>query len=200
LDAARAVQAHLLQQIEKVAPMLQIIARSLTCNLTTRLHAATAAEQESKQTPCRQKAQDAPTEVLGSKANETSTISCAADHLLLLREHPPTTLGVPLLPPLRLQAMQQPWATPQETAMLQLSGPSERLDIGDIVTVVIKINGKVLISKTTDNDFWVPMARIGNFPSLPCAWELLTPLGLKDFVGQLSFLGTQVLQLLSGVR
>ena len=66
--------------------------------------------------------------------------------------------------------------------------------------MVIKINGKVLISKTADDDFWVPMARIGGYPSLHCAWELLTQLGLKDFVGQLSFLGTQVLQLLTGVR
>ena len=51
------------------------------------------------------------------------------------------------------------------------------LDVGDIITVVIKINGKVLISKTTDDDFWVPMARIGDLPSLYCAWELLTQLG-----------------------
>jgi hypothetical protein len=96
--------------------------------------------------------------------------------------------------------MHQPGATPQEAATLQLSGPSDRLNIGDIVTVVIKINGKFLISKTTDDDSWVPMARIGDYPSRHCAWELLTQLGLKDFVGQLSFLGTQVLQLLSGVR
>ena len=68
------------------------------------------------------------------------------------------------------------------------------------MTMVIKINGKVLITKTADDDFWVPMARIGEYPSLHCAWELLTQLGLKDFVGQLSFLGTQVLQLLTGVR
>jgi hypothetical protein len=66
--------------------------------------------------------------------------------------------------------------------------------------MVVKINGKVLITKTADDDFWVPMARIGDYPSLHCAWELLTQLGLKDFVGQLSFLGTQVLQLLTGVH
>ena len=70
---------------------------------------------------------------------------------------------------------------PQETPMHQLGGPSERLDVGDIITVVIKINGKVLISKTTDDDFWVPMVRIGGLPFLHCAWELLTQLGLKGF-------------------
>ena len=118
--------------------MLQILARSLSCNITTRLHAATAAEQESEQSHCRQEAQDAPTEVLGSKGNETTAVSCAADHLPLLRERPPAELGAPLLPPLRFQAGQRPGTTSQEAATLQLSGPSKRLDVGDIVTVVIK--------------------------------------------------------------
>ena len=64
----------------------------------------------------------------------------------------------------------------------------------------MKINGKVLITKTTDDDFWIPMAHIGDMPSLHCAWELLAQLGLSDFVGQLPLLGTQVLRPLTGVR
>ena len=162
LDAARAVQQHLLQQIEKVAPMLQILSNSLSCNLTTNLHAASAAKQESEQAHCSQETQDAPAEVLGGKGTETAATACAADHLPLLRERPPPELGVPLLPPLRLPARQRRGTTPQETAALQLSGPSRRFEVGDVVTMVIKINGKVLITKTADDDFWVPMARIGD--------------------------------------
>ena len=89
LDAARAVQKHLLQQIEKVAPMLQILSNSLSCNLTTHLHAASAAKQEGEQAHCSQETQDAPAEVLGGKGDETAATACAADHLPLLRERPP---------------------------------------------------------------------------------------------------------------
>ena len=73
-----------------------------------------------------------------------------------------------------------------------MNAGSCRYENGDVVSVVVVINQKILLPQLATERFWLPMALTEALPPLHHAWDLLAQLGLSGYIGQLTFIGTQV--------
>ena len=203
LEAARAAQHWLIEQLAKVVSPLHLLTHMLDSNLMTNFAVAPAgspsrqAPDGAETPPAAAPVLDEPAEA-GTKAGHPQRSRSAPSRteqghcpeLPLLRQALAGSVRDSLLPLLRDDAGAA--ATSTEKAQTPLRAVSGRKINGDIVSLVAVVNGKILLSQLTCGKYWLPMTFTEALPPLHHAWDLLAQLGLDSLVGQLTFLGTQV--------